>query len=145
MIVSNASQLSTSESSADKSTCSNQKLLLENEDLQVRVISGRDGTLSIDHHMGRVLIDNQRHVRATFHLVDRWIPRLDGHVDVTFERPWNHDAYRVTIDTPYLHVAATVDEYGNYQVNLKVLDGTGNIKQNKLFQGNQFVPISFKV
>ena len=67
----NASQLTTSESSADKSICSDQKLLLRNEDLNLRIISDRDGTLNIDHHLGHVLIDNQRHVRATFHLVDR--------------------------------------------------------------------------
>jgi hypothetical protein len=51
---------------------------------------------------------------------------LDGHVDVTFERPWNHDAYRVTIDTPYLHVAVTLDEYGRYKFYLNMLDGKGN-------------------
>ena len=73
-----------------------------------------------------------------------------GHVDVTVEQVtveklFKHDIYQVTIDTPYLNVVAMVDEYGNYQVDLKVLDGKGNIKQNKLFQGNQIVPISFKV
>ena len=30
---------------------------------------------------------------------------VDGHVDVTVDRPFKHDVYRVTIDTPYLHVA----------------------------------------
>jgi hypothetical protein len=32
----------------------------------------------------------------------------------------------VTIDTPYLHVAVTVDEHGRYKLDLNVLDGKGN-------------------
>jgi hypothetical protein len=51
---------------------------------------------------------------------------VDGHVDVTVERPWEHDLYRVNIDTPYLHVAVTVDEHGRYKLDLDVLDGYGN-------------------
>ena len=54
-----------------------------------------------------------------------------GHVDVTVEQvtveePFKHDIYRVTIDTPYLHVAVTVDEHGRYKLDLDVLDGYGN-------------------
>jgi hypothetical protein len=73
-----------------------------------------------------------------------------GHVSVTSEqiivdKPFRHGVYRVTVDTPYLRVVATADKYGRCKVNLKVLDGKGNVKQNKLFQGKQFVPIRFQV
>jgi hypothetical protein len=54
---------------------------------------------------------------------------VDGHVDVTVVRPWNHDAYRLTIDTPYLHVALTVGEHGEYKLDLNVLDGKGNKRE----------------
>ena len=53
-----------------------------------------------------------------------------GHVDVTVEqfseeKPLTHDVYRVTIDTPYLHVVATADLCGKYKVDLKVRSGFG--------------------
>jgi hypothetical protein len=43
------------------------------------------------------------------------------------DKPFKHAVFRVTIDTPYLHVVATAaDKYGNCKVDLKVLDGKGN-------------------
>jgi hypothetical protein len=63
MIVSNVSQLSTSQCSVGKATRSNQKPW-PNEDLQV-------STMRINHKLGHVLIGKQRHVCATFKLGKR--------------------------------------------------------------------------
>ena len=54
---------------------------------------------------------------------------------VTVEKPFKHVVYQVTIDTSYLNVVATADKYGKCKVDLKVLDGKGNIEQRKLFRG----------